>query len=282
MDSLVSSEWLYDHLNDPDLIVLDCSVETLETEHGLNNISGFAGYLGEHIPGAGFADLKGGLSDSSNPIEFTPPSAELFCEEMSKLGVGDDSKVVLYDRSIMAWASRIWWMLKWVGFDNAALLDGGLSGWKSAGRTVEKGPVDCKMNVLTPNPRPHLIANRDEVLLAIDDGAVCLVDTMPKEIFEGGQQMYARPGHIKSAINLPALSALDESGHFKQRVALEELYQGVDREKRQITYCGGGILASQSAFVMQLIGFSDVAVYTASLQEWATDLSNPMEISHTS
>jgi len=278
MDTLVSTEWLSQHIDDPDLVVLDCSVCTLpDDELGYRNVSGFEDYQSGHIPNAGFADLKGELSDLSNPVEFTPPSPEKFCEAMGSLGVGDDSKVVLYDTSYTAWAARVWWMLRWIGFDNAAILDGGITAWTSDKRALSTETVMRPAKVLTPATRPRLIATQSEVLASIDKDDVLIIDTLPEEFYRGETQMYARPGHIPSAININGLKLLDAKGRFRSRDELKEMHKGIPR-KRIITYCGGGIVASANAFIMSRLGYEDIAVYAASLQEWAADPSKPMVV----
>ncbi|NND42050.1 MAG: sulfurtransferase [Silicimonas sp.] len=275
MDTLVSTDWLSRHLDDPELVVLDCTVETDVSEAGLRNSSGYDTYLQGHIPGAGFADLKGGLSDPANPVEFTPPSPEDFCAAMGRLGVGDSSRVVLYDRSYSAWAARVWWMLRWVGFDRAAILDGGFGAWSAEGRAVSTDAPQHPMRYLKPHPRPRLIADRDEVLAAIDDPKVNIIDTLMPEMYRGETAMYGRPGHIPTAINISGPGLLDETGHLKPKADLDAMH-ALGPDERAITYCGGGILASLNAFVMTRLGYKDVAVYTASLQEWAEDPSLPM------
>mgnify|MGYP003573368922 FL=1 len=168
-------------------------------------------------------------------------------------------------------------MLRWVGFDQAALLDGGLKVWTAEGRPLSTEPATRAARHLTPAPRPQLIADRDEVLASIDDGAVSIIDTMPEEYYRGEKTLYQRPGHIPGASNANALNLFDESGRYRPEEELANLIDG-DRNARTITYCGGGIMASSSAFVMTRLGFTNVAVYTASLQEWAADPANPMVV----
>jgi thiosulfate/3-mercaptopyruvate sulfurtransferase len=279
MDSLVTAEWLSEHLDDPDLVVLDCSVTLEQTEGGgIRTVSGEAAYAAGHIPKAGFADLKGALSDADSPLQFAVPTPEQFAAAMAELGVGDDTRVVLYDTSGSMWAARVWWMLRWIGFDRAALLDGGLNAWTAAGHSLSTEPVDRPTRKLAVNLRPHLIADRDEVLAAIGDADVDLIDSLSPAHYRGEMSMYDRPGHITGASNVPVFSALDDTMRFRSNEELETLFDG-DRDSRAITYCGGGIAASSNAFVMTRLGFTDVAVYTASLQEWAADPSNPMEVS---
>jgi len=277
MDTLVSTEWLSEHLEDPDLVVLDCSVRLQQTEAGgFVPVSGRVNYGEGHIPTAGFADLMGDLSDGDSELGFAVPTPEQFCAAMGALGVGDDSRVVLYDASNSVWAARVWWMLRWVGFDRAALLDGGLKAWTAEGRLLSTEPAERASAELTPHPRPELIADRDEVLEAIGDDSVWIIDALPAEHYRGEMAMYGRPGHIPGATNIPVFSILDESGHYRPLGELAALNDG-DRNGRAITYCGGGIAASANAFVMTRLGYTDVAVYTASLQEWAADPANPME-----
>ena len=278
MDTLVTTQWLSEHLDDPDLVVLDCTVLIEPNEDGgFQSVSGRASYEGGHIPNAGFADLRGDLSDGENPNKYALPTPEQFSEAMGALGVGDDSRVVLYDGYNSVWAARVWWMLRWVGFDRAALLDGGLGAWKAEGRPLSTEAPLRSAKKLTPAPRPELIADRDEVYAAIEDDAVQLIDAMPAPHYRGEMAMYDRPGHIPSAVNIPVTDLFDESGHYRPTDELAAMYH-LDHDARVIAYCGGGIAASSSAFVMTRLGYTDAAVYIASLQEWTADPANPMVV----
>jgi thiosulfate/3-mercaptopyruvate sulfurtransferase len=186
--------------------------------------------------------------------------------------------VVLYDSFLSAWAARVWWMLRWVGFDQAAILDGGFNAWTGEGRPVSKGVSAREPAQLTPAVRPGLIADSDEVMTAITDDNVMLIDTLPAVYYRGEECMYARPGHIPGAINLCGIDYLDDSGRYKPAEEIADMLD-LESDHRVITYCGGGILASINAFVMTRLGYQDVAVYTASLQEWAADPANPMSVS---
>ena len=281
MDTLVSAEWLKQHIDDPDLVILDCTVVTMPDENdprGISNVSGRPDYELGHIPNAGFAELKGELCKTTGPVEFDLLKPEAFCEVMGGLGVGDDSRVVLYDASYTGWAARVWWMLRWVGFDQAAILDGGLAAWTSTGNELSLEPVTRPAKKLTAKPRPQLIALHDEVLAGISDDSVVLVDTLPAEFYRGEMNIYPRAGHITGALNIDGLGLLDNRGHLLPQQELEAMHD-FDRNARVITYCGGGIVASTDAFVLTRLGFNNVAVYIASLEEWTTDPDNPMETS---
>ncbi|UCD64564.1 MAG: sulfurtransferase [Candidatus Zixiibacteriota bacterium] len=278
METLVSTEWLSQHLNDPDLVVLDCSV-LMEPDSGggMRAVSGRAQYEEGHIPSAGFADLTSDLCDVDSPLGFALPTPEQFCAAMGKLGVGDDSRVVLYDALNSVWAARVWWMLRWVGFDRAALLDGGFKAWTAEERELSTEMPDRQTRKLTPHLRPALVADRDEVFAAISDDAVSLIDAMPEQHYRGEMVMYGRPGHIPTARNISVMALNEESGRFRSQDTLAALFTG-DRKARFITYCGGGIAASSNAFIMVRLGFEDVAVYMGSLQEWAADPENPLVV----
>lgn len=278
MDSLVSAEWLMEHLGDPDLVVLDATVVVEADAAGnFRTVNGRASYEAGHIPGAGLADLAGELSDADAEFEFTLPSPEEFAAAMGALGVGDDTRVVLYDTMGMPWAARLWWMLRWIGFDNAALLDGGLNAWTAAGGELSTEPVTRPARVLSVNLRPGLIANQEEVRASITDDTVNLVDVLPAIHYRGEWTMYERPGHIPGATNIPTSSLFDENGLFRPAEELAPLV-GEDHDSRTITYCGGGIAASVDAFIMTRLGFTDVAVYDGSLAEWTADPDNPLDV----
>jgi thiosulfate/3-mercaptopyruvate sulfurtransferase len=278
MDTLVSATWLRDHLDDPDLVVIDATV-LVESDGSGNmlSVNGRASYEAGHIPTAVFADFMGDLSDADSPLEFAVPQPEQFAAAMGALGVGDDSRVVLYDTNSTSWAARVWWMLRWIGFDRAALLDGGLAAWTAEGGSLSTESVSRPARTLTVKLRPELITDQDEVRASIGDESVNLIDSLPAPHYRGEWAMYDRPGHITGAWNVPVTSLFDESGKFRSHDELNALFEG-DRATRTITYCGGGIAASADAFVMTRLGFTDVAIYGASLQEWAANPDNPMDL----
>lgn len=276
VDTLVTAEWLQEHLQDPGLVILDATVQVDFSDTGEILISsGRDGFDQGHIPTAQFADLTDDLVDTSSQYPYALPAPEKFASAMGALGVGDDSLVVVYSRDYSAWAARVWWMLRWIGFDNAAVLDGGLAAWNAAGQALSTEVASTAEKTLSVSLRPHVIADRDEVFAAISDEEIILIDAMPAEHYRGEMVMYGRAGHIPTAINVPTVFA--EDGHFLAEQALQDLHP-FDQDARVITYCGGGISASANAFVMHRLGYHDVAVYMNSLDEWAADSANPLEV----
>ena len=278
MDTLVSAAWLREHLDDPDLVLIDATVLVEPDGSGnLLTVNGRESYEAGHIPTAVFADFMGDLSDADSELEFAVPSPEQFAAAMGALGVGDDSRVVLYDTNSMSWAARVWWMLRWIGFDRAALLDGGLSAWTAEGGSLSTESATPTARTLSIKLRPELIADQDDVRASIEDDSVHLIDSMPEQHYRGEWAMYDRPGHITGAANVPVTSLFNETGEFRSHEELDALFES-DRKTRTITYCGGGIAASADAFIMTRLGYTDVAIYAASLQEWAANPDNPMDV----
>lgn len=276
MDSLVTVEWLHKNLNDPDLVVLDATVQIDFSDSGDIIISsGRDGYEQGHIPSAAFADLTSDLVDTSSDYPYAIPSPEYFAAAMGALGVGDNTRVVVYASDFSAWAARVWWMLRWIGFDNAAVLDGGLNAWNAAGYPLSTETTTNKRESLSIALRADVIAERDEVFAAISDEDVMIIDTMPAEHYRGEIAMYGRAGHIPTAINIP--SVFSEDGHFLSDQALKNIHPA-NHNNRVITYCGGGISASANAFAMHRLGFTDIAVYMNSLDEWNANPENPLVV----
>jgi thiosulfate/3-mercaptopyruvate sulfurtransferase len=179
------------------------------------------------------------------------------------------------------WAARLWWMLRAFGFDDAAVLDGGWRAWRAEGRPTSTEAAPDRAATFVPRPREGLFVGRDEVLAALDDGATCLVNALSAEQHRGEVDDYARRGHLPGAENVPAAALVDPTTH--RYLALEQLRAHFapvldGGPRRVVTYCGGGIAASSDAFTLHRLGFDDVAVYDASLQEWAADPSLPMVV----
>jgi thiosulfate/3-mercaptopyruvate sulfurtransferase len=279
---LVETDDLAQRLGDPGLRVFDCTVLLEVGPGGLTITSGRDAWSEAHIPGAGFLDLLTELSDQGSPFRFMLPSAEQFEEVMSSHGVGDGTRVVLYDSQSSAWAARVWWMLRAYGFDGAAVLNGGWKKWALEGRPAESGPTAYPRGDFRARARPGVFVDRDAVLRAVGDSGTCLVNGLSEEQHRGGPTVPGgRPGHIPGSINLPAQSLVDPlTQAYLPEDELCSLVegQGAGGAGRIITYCGGGIAASGVAFALRLLGHENVSIYDASLEEWATDPSLPIEV----
>ena len=279
---LVDSDWLAAHLDDPDLRIFDCTVKLIrDREHGYRAESGRADWQAGHIPGAGFIDLPGALSDRSSRLRFMMPPAAQFAAAMSSYGVGDGARVVLYSAGPNWWATRLWWMLRAFGFDDAAVLDGGLEKWRREGRPLAAGEDAYPPAAFTARPRDGLIADRAEVLAAIDDPGAAVVNALSARQHSGESEIhYGRPGRIAGSVNLPANQLLDPATNaFLAPAELRAKFAAIGAAEAAtvITYCGGGIAASSDAFALAMLGHPNVKLYDASLSEWAADPDLPME-----
>ena len=279
---LVETDWLAAHLDDRDLRVLECTVILHALpDGGYRAESGLATWRSGHVPGSGFADLTGELSDQTSPLRFMMPPAEPLAAAMAALGVGEGTRVVLYDRAVNMWAARVWWMLRAVGFDAAAVLNGGWRKWTLENRPVSTAPCAYPRGRFVPRPRPELFADRAVVLAGLGDTATCVLNALTEEQHRGtGGVHYGRPGRIAGSANVAARSLVDPRTHAY--LPTDELHRqfaasGALASGRVITYCGGGIAASSDAFVLAMLGHDRVAVYDASLSEWAADPSLPMD-----
>jgi thiosulfate/3-mercaptopyruvate sulfurtransferase len=283
MNQLVETEWLAAHLGEPDLRVIECTVylQPAEVPGGFRVESGRAKWAEGHIPGAGFVDLQDELSDRDSKLRFMMPPAAQFAEAMGRHGVGDGARVVLYDRAVNMWAARVWWMLRALGFDDAAVLNGGFKKWTREGRPLAADDGAAPSRTFTARPRPGLMADKSGVLAALDDRRTCVLNALTNEQHRGaGGTSYGRPGRIAGSVNVPARDLVDPETHaYLPRDLLRAKFaaSGALDARSVIAYCGGGIAASSDAFALTLLGRSDVAVYDASLSEWAVDPSLPME-----
>ena len=285
---LVETDWLADHLNESWLRIVECTSllpNYFEPSNGdpLARDSGRLLWEEGHIPGSAFADILVDLSDRSNKrFMYAMPPAEQFSRVMSELSIGAGVAVVLYDRQLNVWASRLWWMLRAFGFDNAAVLNGGWVKWTGEGRALSTEPSDYPKAQFVAKPRPEFIAARDQVQEAIGNGQSCLVNALDPDEFAGKPpQRYARPGRIPSSVNVPFASTADPETHvFATDQDLQKQFDAVGATDKDevICYCGGGIAASSTALLLTRLGVDKVSVYDGSLMEWTGDPSLPLEV----
>ncbi len=279
---LISCEELLDQLEDPELRVFDCTQRLVEDpEVFVRAESCFKEYLEAHIPGSDYIDIKADLSDASARWRYMMPKPENLIATFARFGVGKGTRVVLYDRVSMMWATRVWWLLRNIGFDDAAVLDGGLERWRIIGKSLCSEP--CKYREAEPisfGKTRELFVDHSAVLRRLQRQDFVVVNALTRQQFAGGGIHYGRPGRISGSVCVPAHELTDEkTGLLKRPEELRLLFAaaGVDLIKPTICYCGGGIAATLDAFVLILLGADEVTVYDASLQEWALNVNLPME-----
>ncbi|MGH2849462.1 MAG: sulfurtransferase [Solirubrobacteraceae bacterium] len=280
---LITTDALEGRLTDSRLRVFDCTVLLEFGPDGVAFASGRNAWEAGHIPGAGFLDLIDEFAAPHPTLHFMLPSAERFARAISAHGFAADSHVVLYDGSSGAWATRMWWMLYTYGFADAKVLDGGWAKWIAEGRRTSTEVSAHPPAIFVPRPRPGVFVGRDDVLAAMSDDRARLINGLSEPMHRGENPPIPgrRQGHIPGSVNVPSDRLLDEQTReflpdAELRAALE--HAGALGADRVITYCGGGIAASHVAFALRLLGHQDVSVYDASLEEWATDPSLPLEV----
>lgn len=282
-EAIVSTEWLADHVDDPDLRIYDCTTYLdYETADGspYRVVSGCSDYDAGHILNSTYLDLQGDFSLSDSPYRFTLPDVADLAERFQAHGIGDNCRVILYSRANMQWATRIWWMLRWVGYDNAAVLDGGWDKWTGEGRDVSTEQTVYPAARFTSSPRPEIFVDKDAVLDVLGGRPACVINALTEDLHSGANPRYGRPGRIPGSVNLPALGFQDDKTRSfpaaeAARVAFERV--GADPAKPMIVYCGGGIAATLDAFLAYQLGFQNVSVYDNSMSEWAADVDLPIE-----
>jgi thiosulfate/3-mercaptopyruvate sulfurtransferase len=270
MDSLVSTDWLAQHLGEPDLAILDSSWHMPASDR-----SGRNEFVKAHIPGARFFDIDD-LSDRAHPAPHMLPSAADFGQAMERLGIGREDRILVYDNSSIHTAARGWFMLRHFRADKVAILDGGFRKWAAEGRPTESGEPahrDAQFDAVERDA----IVTKEQLLAA---AGLPWVDARGKGRFEGSEAD-PRPGvasgHAPGARNLPFASLYREDGRFKSVDELRRLFAeaGIDPTRPFVASCGSGVTANSLIFAAHLIGNDDARLYDGSWSEWGADPATP-------
>ena len=274
---IVETDWLANHLQSPDLIVLDGSWHLPTAGRDAK-----AEYLAEHIPGALFFDIDD-LSDEKSDLPHMLPSTVKFASRMKKMGIGDGARIVVYDSTGIFSAARVWWTFRAMGHGDVAVLNGGLKKWKGEGRPVEDGPAPKRSERhYTPLQNTEIIRDLDDMKALIAKGGAQIVDARPAGRFEGNEaepRPGLRSGHMPGAKNIPSQALLNADGTFKSTEELGALFKdaGINVAKPVVTTCGSGVTASTLALALAALGQTNAAVYDGSWAEWGKDNGLPIE-----
>jgi thiosulfate/3-mercaptopyruvate sulfurtransferase len=279
---LISGDALADDLDDARLRILDATVvlQAPGPDMPVAARSGRPGFDAAHLPGAAFADLLHDLADPDAPQPFGLPGTERFAERIGRLGIGPDSRVVVYDQGSTMWATRLWWLLRYFGLDDVQVLDGGLPAWCAADLPISTDAATYPAAAFVGRARHELLADRDDIGAAITTDGEALVNMLPSQAFRGdvAPAFCARPGRIPGSTNVPYNELLDpQTGRFRAVEELDRLL-APDAGRPTILYCGSGISATIGALARELVGRPPARLYDGSLAEWTADPQRPVEV----
>jgi thiosulfate/3-mercaptopyruvate sulfurtransferase len=286
MSELISTVELAGILDRPNLRLFDCTTYLEPAPEGSDvpyiAVPGDHTFAAGHIPGADFLDLQGEFSDSSTELRFMMPDIAQLEAAFGRHGIDANSRVVLYSIGTPMWATRFWWMLQSLGFENAAVLDGGLDKWKLEGRPLETGPAKgYPPATFTAKPKDGFFVDKHQTLAATSERGTVIVNALGPQFHKGLEpSRYGRPGRVPCSCNVSAATLLDP--RTKAFVPLGEAEakfkeQGITKDKRVVAYCGGGISATVDLFLLHQLGYDKLTLYDGSMGEWATDTSLPIE-----
>ncbi|MGF1605278.1 MAG: 3-mercaptopyruvate sulfurtransferase [Rhodothalassiaceae bacterium] len=273
---LVSTDWLAEHLEAPDIRIVDASWHMPDTGRDAR-----AEYREAHVPGAVFFDIDD-IADTDSSLPHMVPSPEKFASRVRKLGLGDGNRIIVYDTGGVHPAARVWWMFRLFGSRDVAVLDGGLRKWRAEGRPLDDLPPVPRERHFTARLQVPLIRDRHQVLRHVERGDAQIADTRPADRFDGSQpepREGVRAGHMPGAKNLPFDRLFNPDGTYKTGAALKaELDSaGIDPSRPLVTSCGSGVTACCLALSLATLGARDVAVYDGSWTDWGSHGDLPVE-----
>lgn len=274
--TLISAEDLHQHLNDPNYVIIDCRFSLADTE------AGFTAYRHGHIPNARYAHLDKDLS--SNITDFSGrhplPNFTQLVKKLGAWGIDNNSQVVVYDDVSGAFAGRLWWLLRYLGHNKVAVLEGGYNHWQKLSFLITTVLPSIKPSIFRVYPSENSMLNALEVQNGLAQKAICLIDARTPERYRGkNEPIDPVAGHIPGAVNRPFQSNLDRNGLFLSASALRRQFNMLigDKNPQQVVHmCGSGVTACHNLLAMEVAGFSGSKLYAGSWSEWIRNKNRPI------
>lgn len=263
---VVSNKWLYENLNDPDIAIFDCRFSLADPQSGKQQ------YQTSHIPGSYYLDLNQDLSSSvllhggRHPL----PNIEEFADKLSAMGINSGQTfVIAYDDSRLAFASRLWWLLRYLGHTKVAVLDGGFNGWIASKYPVTDIIPAQRNGKFIPQPQTQMIVDRETVKNRKDSSQTALIDSRENDRYQGIREPIDKiAGHIQSAINYPWKEVTDSHGYLLPQQQQINRWQQLENKQEIMVYCGSGVTACVNLLSLELAGINKAKLYPGSWSDW--------------
>jgi thiosulfate/3-mercaptopyruvate sulfurtransferase len=266
---VVSSAWLHTHLHDPQLVILDCRYSLMNEELGFNQ------YQESHIEGAYFLDLN---RDLSSPIQkhggrHPLPDINQLAAKLSRIGVTSvETMIVAYDDSRFGFAARLWWLLRYMGHEHVAVLDGGFAGWQAQNYETSSTVPSVRVGKFIPNIQTEFVVDIEAVKLRKDFPEVVLIDSREGDRYRGEREpIDPIAGHIEGAVNYPWMEVTNEQGFVIDNQG--DRWQEVKNAQEAIVYCGSGVTACVNLLSLKLAGIETGKLYAGSWSDWCSYLA---------
>lgn len=263
---VVTVEWLREHIEDENVRIIDCRFDLANPNWGREK------YEEEHIPHALYFDLN---LDLSSPVKehggrHPLPNIEEFADKLSRAGIDEHTTVIAYDSEAGANASRLWWLVNYVGHEKIYILDGGFPAWKENGLPITTEIPVAKRKAFKANIQGHMLVTMEKIREYIHTGAdVTLIDSREPKRYAGVEELVdPKAGHIPTAVNYFWKDGILQSGQFKNEAQQQERFQNLAKDKETIVYCGSGVTACPNILALKLAGFQNVKLYAGSWSDW--------------
>ncbi len=268
---IVSADWLQQHLDDPQVIIVDCRFSLMKPELGHQQ------YETGHIPGAYYLDLN---RDLSSPVgehggRHPLPNVKDLAAKLSEMGITELTQVIVYDDSRFAFAARLWWLLRYLGHDRVAVLNGGFKHWQAVGHPVTTVKPNLKAGQFIPRLRAQWVVDIDAVKARKDSPNIALVDSREGERYRGEKEpIDPIAGHIPGAVNYPWQDVTDNNGFVRSKTEQHDRWSSLQSADEILVYCGSGVTACVNLLSLAIAGIDTGKLYAGSWSDWCSYLSD--------